>query len=86
MHRKLAFPVVCVVMTLVGLPFSFVVARKGALYGIAASVVIAIVYWACLAAFENLGSFGVLPPPLAAWAPNLLFGGSALYLMFTLET
>lgn len=86
LHRKIAFPVVCLVMTLVGLPFSFVVARKGALYGIAASVVIAIVYWACLAAFENLGSYGVLPPLLAAWAPNLLFGGSALYLMFTLET
>jgi LPS export ABC transporter permease LptG len=86
MHRKIAFPVVCVVMTLLGLPFSFVVARKGALYGIAASVVIAIVYWACIAAFENLGSYGVLPALLAAWAPNLLFGGSALYLMFTLET
>jgi LPS export ABC transporter permease LptF/LPS export ABC transporter permease LptG len=86
LHRKIAFPVVCLVMTLLGLPFSFVVARKGALYGIAASVVIAIVYWAGLAAFESLGSFGVLPPLLAAWAPNLLFGGSALYLMFTLET
>jgi LPS export ABC transporter permease LptG/LPS export ABC transporter permease LptF len=86
LHRKLAFPVVCVVMTLLGIPFAFVVARRGALWGIAASVVIAIVYWACLSMFDAFGNSGLLPPLLAAWAPNLLFGGSALYLMFTLET
>jgi LPS export ABC transporter permease LptG/LPS export ABC transporter permease LptF len=86
LHRKLAFPVVCVVMTMLGIPFAFVVARRGALYGIAASVLIAIVYWACLAIFEALGNHALLPPFLAAWAPNLLFGGGGLYLMFTLET
>jgi len=86
LHRKVAFPVVCVVMTLVGIPFAFVVARRGALYGIAASVLIAIVYWACLAIFAALGDHALLPPFLAAWAPNLLFGGGGLYLMFTLET
>jgi lipopolysaccharide export system permease protein len=86
LHRKLAFPVVCVVMTLLGIPFAFVVARRGALYGIAASVLIAIVYWACLAIFDALGNHALLPPFLAAWAPNLLFGGGGLYLMFTLET
>ncbi len=86
LHRKLAFPVVCVVMTLLGIPFAFVVARRGALYGIAASVLIAIVYWACLAIFDAMGNSALLPPFLAAWAPNLLFGGGGLYLMFTLET
>ena len=44
------------------------------------------VYWACLAIFENLGNNALLPPLLAAWAPNLLFGGAGLYLMLTLET
>ncbi|HEX6740025.1 MAG TPA: LptF/LptG family permease [Vicinamibacteria bacterium] len=86
LHRKLAFPVVCVVMTLLGIPFAFVVARKGALYGVASSVVIAIVYWACLAIFDALGNNAYLPPLLAAWAPNLLFGGAAIYLMLTLDT
>jgi LPS export ABC transporter permease LptG/LPS export ABC transporter permease LptF len=86
LHRKLAFPAVCVVMTLLGIPFAFVVARKGALYGVAASVVIAIVYWACIAIFDALGNNAYLHPLLAAWAPNLLFGGTALYLMLTLDT
>lgn len=86
LHRKVAFPVVCVVMTLLGIPFAFVVARRGALYGVAASVLLAIVYWACIAIFSALGNHANLPPFLAAWAPNVLFGGSGLYLMFTLDT
>jgi lipopolysaccharide export LptBFGC system permease protein LptF len=86
LHRKISFPVVCVVMTLLGIPFAFVVARKGALYGIASSIVIAIVYWACIAIFDALGNHAALPPLLAAWAPNLLFAAAGLYMMLTLET
>ena len=86
LHRKISFPVVTVVMTLIGIPFAFVVARRGALYGIAAAIVIAIFYWGCLAIFEALGSTALLPPMLASWAPNILFGAAGLYLMLTLET
>jgi LPS export ABC transporter permease LptF/LPS export ABC transporter permease LptG len=86
LNRKVAFPLVALVMTLIGVPFAFVVARRGALYGIALSIVLAIVYWACLQIFEALGNNALLPPILAAWAPNLLFGAAGLYLMLTLET
>jgi lipopolysaccharide export LptBFGC system permease protein LptF len=86
LHRKLSFPLVTVVMTLIGIPFAFVVARRGALYGIAAAIVIAIVYWGCLAIFEAFGSTGLLPPLLASWTPNILFGAAGLYLMLTLDT
>jgi len=86
LHHKLAYPFVCVVMTLLGIPFSFVVARRGALYGIGASIIIAIVYWACLTVFETLGNTARLPPSLAAWAPNIIFGALALYLVLNLET
>jgi LPS export ABC transporter permease LptG len=86
LHRKLAFPLVSLVMTVLGIPFAFVVARRGALYGVAASILIAIVYWACLAVFEALGNNALLPPVLAAWAPNLLFGSAGLYYMLTMET
>jgi LPS export ABC transporter permease LptF/LPS export ABC transporter permease LptG len=86
LNRKVAFPLVALVMTLIGIPFAFVVARRGALYGIALSIVLAIVYWACLQIFEALGNNALLPPLLAAWAPNLLFGAAGLYLMLTLET
>ncbi len=86
LHRKLAFPMVGLVMTLLAVPFSFVVARRGALYGIGIAIVIAIVYWAVLGIFEALGNNALLHPSLAAWAPNLIFGAAGLYLILTLET
>jgi LPS export ABC transporter permease LptG len=86
LHRKLAFPMVGLVMTLLAVPFSFVVARRGALYGIGIAIVIAIVYWAVLGIFGALGDNALLPASLAAWAPNLIFGAAGLYLMLTLET
>ncbi|HSD66926.1 MAG TPA: LptF/LptG family permease, partial [Vicinamibacteria bacterium] len=86
LHRKLAFPMVGLVMTLLAVPFSFIVARRGALYGIGIAIVIAIVYWAVLGIFEALGTNAYLHPALAAWAPNLLFGAAGLYLILTLET
>lgn len=86
LHRKPAFPLVGLVMALIGIPFAFVVGRRGALYGIGISIVIAMIYWACLAIFEHLGNNALLPPLLSAWAPNLLFGAAGLYLMLTLET
>ncbi len=86
LQRKLAFPMVGVIMTLLGIPFAFVVARRGALYGIGVSIVIGIVYWACLGIFEALGNNALLPAMLAAWAPNLIFGSAGLYLLLTLDT
>ncbi len=86
LHRKLAFPMVGLVMTLLAVPFSFIVARRGALYGIGIAIVIAIVYWAVLGIFEALGNSALLHPALAAWAPNLIFGAAGLYLILTLET
>jgi LPS export ABC transporter permease LptF/LPS export ABC transporter permease LptG len=84
--RKLAFPLVGLVMTLLAVPFSFVVARRGALYGIGIAIIIAIVYWAVLGIFEALGNNALLHPALAAWGPNLLFGSAGLYMILTLET
>jgi lipopolysaccharide export LptBFGC system permease protein LptF len=86
LHRKLAFPMVGLVMTLLAVPFSFIVARRGALYGIGIAIIVAIVYWAVLSSFEALGNNALLHPALAAWAPNLLFGAAGLYLILTLET
>jgi lipopolysaccharide export LptBFGC system permease protein LptF len=86
LHRKLAFPMVGLVMTVLAVPFSFVVARRGALYGIGIAILVAIVYWAVLGIFEALGGSAYLHPALAAWAPNLMFAAAGFYLILTLET
>jgi lipopolysaccharide export LptBFGC system permease protein LptF len=36
--------------------------------------------------FAALGAAGIVPPTLAAWAPNLIFGAAAAYLLLTVRT
>ena len=86
LHKKLALPLTMVVMVLLGIRFAFTVGRRGALYGIGVSVVIAIAFLVTAHLFEAMGNHALLPPFLAAWAPNILFGTVGLYLMSTLET
>ncbi|HWP99908.1 MAG TPA: LPS export ABC transporter permease LptG, partial [Vicinamibacterales bacterium] len=86
LHRKLAFPFVTVVMTLLAVPFAAMTGRRGALYAIGLGIALAITYWLLVSAFAAIGSGGLLPPLLAAWAPNLLFAAGAVYLVLTVRT
>ena len=60
--------------------------RRGALYGIGVGIVVAIGYWIMLSIFGALGEGGVVAPLLAAWAPNVLFGAAAAYMLLTVRT
>lgn len=86
LYRKLSFPVVSLIMTVLGIPFSFSMGRKGALYGIAAGVVIGIFYWGMFGAFEVMGANGLLAPVLAAWGPNILFSTAGLLMLSWVKT
>lgn len=86
LHRKVAFPFVALVMTLIGIPFAVTTGRRGALYGIGLGIVLAISYWGLFAVFTAIGSAGMLSPALAAWAPNVLFLSTATYLLLTVRT
>jgi LPS export ABC transporter permease LptG len=85
-YAKLAHPVTPLVMVLLGLPFAFQVGRRGSLYGIGVALVLVIVYWATFAVFNALGFETVLPPFLAAWAPNILYGLLGSYLLLYVKT
>lgn len=84
--RKLAFPLVTLIMTLIAVPFGVTTGARGAMYGIGAGIVLAFSYWGALSVFGALGSAGLLTPGLAAWSPNLLFGAGAIYLVLTART
>ncbi len=84
--RKIAFPFVTLIMTLLAVPFASTIGRSGAMGGIGVGIGLAITYWALLSLFGALGTGGALPPLLAAWAPNLLFGAGALYMLLTVRT
>jgi lipopolysaccharide export LptBFGC system permease protein LptF len=56
------------------------------MYGIGVGIVLAITYWVAISIFAALGTGGLVNPALAAWAPNLLFGAGAGYLLLTVRT
>ena len=86
LERKLSFPFVTLILTLIAVPFAVTTGRHGALYGVGIGITLAIGYWVVISVFAAIGSAGLLSPLLAAWAPNVLFGGSAIYLLLTVPT
>jgi LPS export ABC transporter permease LptG/LPS export ABC transporter permease LptF len=86
LHRKISFPFVTLVMTLIALPFAVSTGRRGTLYGIGVGIILALVYWTTNNVFGVVGAAGLVTPVLAAWAPNLLFGAGAAYLILTVRT
>jgi LPS export ABC transporter permease LptG/LPS export ABC transporter permease LptF len=84
--RRTAFPFVTLIMTLIAVPFAVTVGRGGAMAGIAVGISLALLYWVSISLFAALGGGGLIAPTLAAWAPNMLFGAGALYLLLTVRT
>jgi LPS export ABC transporter permease LptF/LPS export ABC transporter permease LptG len=84
--RKVSFPFVTIVMTLLAVPFAVTIGRSGAMAGIAVGIVLAITYWTANSVFAAMGTGGLIAPVLAAWAPNLLFGAGAVYMLLTVRT
>jgi LPS export ABC transporter permease LptG len=86
LQRKVAFPFVTLIMTLLAVPFGVTMGRRGAMAGIAIGIVMAITYWVAMSVFGALGAAGAMPAFLAAWAPNLLFGAAAAFMALTVRT
>lgn len=86
LHRKLAFPFVTLVMTLLAVPFGVTTGRRGALYGIGLALALAVSYLVISHIFIAFGNAALLPPVLSAWATNLCFAAGALMMVFTVRT
>ena len=86
LQSRLAFPLVTIVMTLIGVPFGVTTGRHGALYGVGLAIILGAGYWLVNTFFLAAGAAGLLSAPLAAWAANLLFLAVGLYAFFTVKT
>ncbi len=86
LYGKTAFPLVSLTMVVLGLPFCFRMGRRGSLYGIGIALALVAVFILTFSTTNALGAIGAIPPFLAAWAPNLLFAGSGLYLLLRTGT
>lgn len=86
LQKKISFPLIAPIIILLAIPFSILVGTRGAVGGLALGVGIAIVYWAASALTEAMGAVGQLPPLLAGWAPDTIFGFLGLYFFLKMPT
>ncbi|MDW8107444.1 MAG: LptF/LptG family permease [Armatimonadota bacterium] len=84
-HLKAAVPVACGVLALCAPVLSFLLARAGGFVGVLLAIVLVFVFWNTLLLFQILGNYGLLPPIVAAWSPNVLFTIGGLVLLQRLE-
>jgi lipopolysaccharide export system permease protein len=77
---RLAAPWTCLVAVLIAIPFGAGGGRRNVFVGVASSIVICLIYYFLQPLCLTFGSAGVMPPWLAAWLPNLVFGTAGLWL------
>jgi len=86
LQKKIAFPLITLVMAILAIPFSASGHRGGALAGVAIAIGVAIVYWVTAGVFEAMGNANQLPAMLAAWAPDFIFAFAGGYLLLRVPT
>jgi LPS export ABC transporter permease LptG/LPS export ABC transporter permease LptF len=86
LQSKLAQPALLPVMALLATPFAFRVGKRGTLAGIGLGLSLGIIALVAGAFATKLGEAGALPPALAAWAPNVLFGLAAAYFLLRMRS
>jgi len=86
LNRKLANPVITLIMAILAVPFALSMGKRGSLAGIAVAIGVAITYFVVAGTFEAMGNVNLLPAFLAAWSPDVLFGLAGGYLLLRTST
>ncbi|WP_213806976.1 LptF/LptG family permease [Granulicella sp. dw_53] len=86
LNRKIAYPLITLVMAMLAVPFALSMGKRGGLAGIATAIGLAIAYWVVDGLFGAMGNVNTLPAFLAAWSPDLLFGFTGAYLLLRTPT
>jgi lipopolysaccharide export system permease protein len=81
LHKRYAIPFSCLVFGLLGVPLGIRPRRSGRSYGFVLSLLLLLAYYISLTASEILAIRKTIPPFLAGWTPNLLFGVFGIYLL-----
>jgi lipopolysaccharide export system permease protein len=82
LQQKYAMPVACLISVLIALPLGFRFGKRGRGVAAGAALLVLLGYWLIMAATNALGKNGAIPPPLAAWIPNLVMGSAGLFMLW----
>jgi len=86
LQKKIAYPLITLVMAILAIPFALFTGKRSAVTGVATAIGIGVVYWTISGLFEAMGNVSQLPPAVAAWSPNLVFGFIGGYLILRMPT
>jgi LPS export ABC transporter permease LptG/LPS export ABC transporter permease LptF len=84
--NKISVPAITLVMAILAVPFAVSMGKRGGLIGIATAIGVGIAYLGIASLFSSMGEISTLPPLLAAWSPDLLFGIAGTYLLLRTPT
>ncbi len=82
---RIAFPLACLVVFLIGVPFGVVGERSSSFLAIVNTLLLFFGYMLLTHVMGSLGQTGRIPAWFAAWLPNLLFAGIGLYFIRTIR-
>ena len=86
LQKKIAYPLITLVMAILAIPFALSAGKRSAVAGVATAIGIGVVYWTISGLFEAMGNLSQLPPTVAAWSPDLVFGFIGGYLILRIPT
>jgi lipopolysaccharide export system permease protein len=77
---KLAIPVTSIIIAVFAAPLAITAPRASGAFGVGVSLAITVIFLTLVQLSKAVGAGGVLPPTLAAWMPNILFGVAGVWL------
>jgi len=81
LHLKLAFPLICLIVVMIGGAMATRLRMQSAALGFGLAVAISFLYYGIMRAGQALGHNGALPPYVAAWSADVVFGTMAIWMM-----
>jgi LPS export ABC transporter permease LptG/LPS export ABC transporter permease LptF len=85
LNQRLALPLACVLMALVGIPLGIARRRAGKSAAVVLTVALAFLYYMALISFISLARQGTFSAELAAWLPDALFALVGIVMLARLE-
>jgi lipopolysaccharide export system permease protein len=85
LHNRMAMPWMCLIVTLIGIPFGAQTGRKGAFLGAILAISLFFGFYVLVNVGLALGKKQMMLPWLAGWLPNLFFLGVGAILVYRMR-
>lgn len=79
-HYRFSYSLIGLIIVLLGLPLSVRMRRGGVMFGLGLGLLVSFLFWGAIQLSRAYGTSHVISPALAAWLPNIIFGGIAALL------